>query len=312
MTMTSQASASWCSCRSAVRVGEPDSSSPSTNSVTPTGGPAAVGAQDREVGHDAGLVVGGAAAVEPAVALGGLERRAGPQLVAARRLDVVVGVEQHGRARRAARASGRSPPGRRPRRRRSGRRAPASRRQRGDGLGAAPGVVGVRGVGPDARDADEAFEVGPRPRQDVGHRGGEVGISGGPHPHGAGPARAAPMLVGRGGRAVGSMRRTQGSTSAGSAGFAVRRARRFGVARHVPVPHDVAGHRRRLTPRHDDRGTAHPRPTVLARDPRDRPAGRGCTDGGRASGGARPSACWPASRPRSPRPRRPSGSSAAA
>ena len=47
-------------------------------------------------------------------------------------------------------------------------------RQRGDGLGAAPGVVGAGGVGPDARDADEAFEVGPRPRQDVGHRGGEL------------------------------------------------------------------------------------------------------------------------------------------
>ena len=38
MTMTSQAKASRYSCSNAVRVGEPDSSSPSTNSVTPTGG----------------------------------------------------------------------------------------------------------------------------------------------------------------------------------------------------------------------------------------------------------------------------------
>ena len=39
---------------------------------------AAVRAQGRDVGHDPGLVVGGAAAVEPAVALGRLERRAVP------------------------------------------------------------------------------------------------------------------------------------------------------------------------------------------------------------------------------------------
>ena len=54
---------------------------------------------------------------------------------------------------------------------------------------------------------------------------------------------------------------------------------------HVPVPHDVAGHRRRLSPRHDHRGTAHPRPPVLARDPRVRPPSRGCTDGGRSRPG---------------------------
>ena len=38
ITMTSQLSASRWAASSAVRVGEPDSSSPSTNSVTPTGG----------------------------------------------------------------------------------------------------------------------------------------------------------------------------------------------------------------------------------------------------------------------------------
>ena len=138
------------------------------------GRPAPVGAQHREVGHDAGLVVGRAAAVEAPVALGGLERRGGPQVVAAGGLHVVVGVEQHGRGagrrgpvrdhRRGAALGGDDPDV-------AAARVP---RQRGDGLGAAPGVVGVRGVGPDARDADEAFEVGPRPRQDVGHRGGEI------------------------------------------------------------------------------------------------------------------------------------------
>ena len=44
--------------------------------------------------HDAGLVVCGAAAVEPVAAHGGLERRGLPVLVLAGRLHVVVGVEQ--------------------------------------------------------------------------------------------------------------------------------------------------------------------------------------------------------------------------
>jgi hypothetical protein len=48
----------------------------------PAAGP--VGAQDREVGHDAGLVVGRATRRRGARPLGGLERRAGPQVVAAR------------------------------------------------------------------------------------------------------------------------------------------------------------------------------------------------------------------------------------
>ena len=125
--------------------------------------PALVGAQHREVGHHAGLVVGGAAAVEAPVALGRLERRGGPQLVAAGGLHVVVGVEQHGRG------AGRCGPVRDDRRgaalRGDDPHVLAARvpRQRGDGLGAAPGVVGVRGIGPDARDADEPFEVGPAP-----------------------------------------------------------------------------------------------------------------------------------------------------
>ena len=66
-----------------------------------------VRAQRGDVGHDAGLVVGGAAAVEAAVALGRLERRAVPQCVVAGRLHVVVGVEHARSATRAARRGGR-------------------------------------------------------------------------------------------------------------------------------------------------------------------------------------------------------------
>ena len=79
------------------RVSEPTSSSPSTKTMTPTGSSSPKHPQRAEVGDDAGLVVGGAAAVEPVVALGRLERRGVPVGVVALGLDVVVGVEQHGR-----------------------------------------------------------------------------------------------------------------------------------------------------------------------------------------------------------------------
>jgi hypothetical protein len=48
------------------------------------------------VGRDSGLVVGGSPAVQPAAALGGLERRTVPVALVPRRLHVVVGVQQHG------------------------------------------------------------------------------------------------------------------------------------------------------------------------------------------------------------------------
>ena len=57
-----------------------------------------------DVRHDAGLVVGGAATVEPVASLRRLERRRIPVLLAAGRLHVVVGVQQHGRAAVAGRA----------------------------------------------------------------------------------------------------------------------------------------------------------------------------------------------------------------
>ena len=58
---------------------------------------ARVRAQRGDVGHDAGLVVGGAATVEAPVALGRLERRRVPVGVVAGGLHVVVGVERHRR-----------------------------------------------------------------------------------------------------------------------------------------------------------------------------------------------------------------------
>jgi hypothetical protein len=64
-----------------VEVGEPISSSPSMMTLTLTGSsPRACepGADRGDVREDPGLVVGGAAAVEAAVALGRLERRRGP------------------------------------------------------------------------------------------------------------------------------------------------------------------------------------------------------------------------------------------
>ena len=97
-TMASARSFSPCFSSRVGSESEPISSSPSTKTVTPTGRAPGVGAQRGEVGHDAGLVVGGAAAVEPAVALGRLERRAVPVLVVAGRLHVVVRVE-HDRGR---------------------------------------------------------------------------------------------------------------------------------------------------------------------------------------------------------------------
>ena len=75
MTITSAASMSRCAASSRPSDGEPDSSSPSTNTVTPTGGLPPMRPERRQMRCDTGLVVGGAAAVEPAVALGGLERR---------------------------------------------------------------------------------------------------------------------------------------------------------------------------------------------------------------------------------------------
>jgi hypothetical protein len=57
----------------------------------------AKGAQRGQVHHDVAFAIGGAAAVPAPVHLGQLERRGPPVGLAQRRLDVVMGVEQHGR-----------------------------------------------------------------------------------------------------------------------------------------------------------------------------------------------------------------------
>src|ERR1700730_10154872 len=53
------------------------------------------------------LVIGGSPAVEPAIALGGLDGGREPFLLQARRLDVAMAVEQHGRRAPAGAASAR-------------------------------------------------------------------------------------------------------------------------------------------------------------------------------------------------------------
>ena len=128
---------------------------------------AGVGAERGDVRHDAGLVVGGTAAVEATVALLGLERRAVPVGVVAGRLHVVVRVERHGR--RALGAVEVADDG----------RAAAldddldvealAAQQLGHGLGAAGHLALVEGRGRDARDAHELLEVGPDLRHEVGH-----------------------------------------------------------------------------------------------------------------------------------------------
>ena len=61
----------------------------------------------RQMRCDACLVVGGAAAVQPAVALGRLERRRRPLAAITLGLHVVVGVQQHRRRARPAPGAGR-------------------------------------------------------------------------------------------------------------------------------------------------------------------------------------------------------------
>ena len=131
-----------------------------------------------EVGGDAGLVVGGAAGVEPAVALGRLERRGVPVGVVVLGLDVVVGVEQHGRRARPGRPCARSPPGRRPRRETmSTLSKPSARNSCRHGLGAALDLAGARRVGADGLDADQVLEVLRTPGQDVRRPGADVARS---------------------------------------------------------------------------------------------------------------------------------------
>ena len=134
----------------------------------------AVHPQGAEVGRDAGLVVGGAAGVEAAVALGRLERRGVPLGVVVLGLDVVVGVEQHRRRALGARLV----------RDHRGRAAVGADdldgvealgpEQRGHRLGAALHLAGPRRVGADRLDADQVLEVLADPGQHLRHPAPDV------------------------------------------------------------------------------------------------------------------------------------------
>ena len=166
-TTTSARSASRKALRKPGRAGEPISSSPSTSTVTPTGSSVSVRAQRGQVHRDAGLVVGGAAAVEPAVPFGRLERVAIPVRGLARRLDVVVRVQQDGggtrRAGPAAEHGGTAVPG--------GHHVDLGQaglaQQRGDLGGAGPHVPRGGRVRRHRRDPHQALQVGTGGRQDL-------------------------------------------------------------------------------------------------------------------------------------------------
>ena len=174
ITMTSAAISSRCSASSRSSESEPYSSSPSMKSDHADRQRVAEGAQRGDVRHDAGLVVGGAAAVEPAVALDRLERVALPQRQVADRLHVVVGVEQHGR--RAGRGRLAADHRRLP----AGAHDPdveaAAAQQFGDRLGGALDVRVVEAVEGDAGDADEAFQVGADAGQFALDGGAQLGL----------------------------------------------------------------------------------------------------------------------------------------
>ena len=112
----------------------------------------------RQMCCDTGLVVGSAAAVQPAVALGRLERCGDPLARVALGLHVVVGVQQDGR--RAGRGGVAGYDGR-------GTALaddahivePDSGEQVGDRLCAAVHLVATTRVGPYRLDADQIFEI---------------------------------------------------------------------------------------------------------------------------------------------------------
>ena len=184
-TIASAARRSWKRSRIAGSEREPNSSSPSANRTMPTSGSASTvsqGADGADVRHHAGLVVGGPAPVEAVAAQGRLVGLRLPVVVVARRLHVVVGVQQHGRAAVARGAGGDAP------------RAARARPLAGIGsrtivdvvedarcreparrpLGARDDVLGVEAVPRDRRDAHQVRQLGDRGRQAGLHRLAEV------------------------------------------------------------------------------------------------------------------------------------------
>ena len=113
----------------------------------------------RQVGGDSGLVVGAAAAVQPTVAFGRLERRRIPLRRITFGLDIVMGVQQYrrrtGRCGMAGDHRGRAALGDDLDVGEAGRA-----QQVGDRLRAAPHLVAAVRVGPHRLDAHQVLEVG--------------------------------------------------------------------------------------------------------------------------------------------------------
>ena len=174
ITITSARSLSWCSFSSAGRVSEPTSSSPSMKNTTLTGRSSPYARSAAEVGDDPGLVVGGAAAVEPAVPLGRLPRRRVPVGRVVLGLYVVVRVEQHRRRalrpRLARDHRGRSAVGAHD----VDGLAPLGAQQVGHRVRRAPHLAGAGRVGADRLDPDQVLEVGAEGGHQVAQRCAEV------------------------------------------------------------------------------------------------------------------------------------------
>ncbi len=127
-----------------------------------------------EVGDDPGLVVGGAAAVEPVAPLGRLERRRVPVGRVVLGLDVVVRVEQHRRRTLRPGLLG-------DHRRRAAVRAhdvdlgePLGPEQVGHRVGRPPHLAGAGRVGAHRLDPDQVLEVGAEGGHQVAQRRAEV------------------------------------------------------------------------------------------------------------------------------------------
>ena len=133
----------------------------------------AVGAECGQMRCDACLVVGGAAPVQPPVALGRLERRRHPLRAVTFRLHIVVGVQQHRRRSRRRGMAG------------DDRRCaslsddphivePGLRQQLRHRLGAALHFRAAGRVSPHGFDAHQRLEVGTYRRQYVAHPGHQI------------------------------------------------------------------------------------------------------------------------------------------
>ncbi len=159
ITYASARSSSVCAAMIALRLGEPNSSSPSTKTVTPTGKVAVERAESSEMDADAALVVGRATPVQAVALPRGLEARRLPDRGVADGLHVVVRVQADPRRARAAPRSGRSPPGVHPRTTICTSGQPSSIRWFATALRRRVDVREVLGLRAHGRDRDERDDI---------------------------------------------------------------------------------------------------------------------------------------------------------